>query len=160
MANPLPNEAEVFAQIKERGTEVPEKIWEKLHGRISDCMTAIGLISAKHLKENKAMAVSNANFILNHAKEIDGIMRECVYPKKTESGEMIYPDIDEKIAFCFQHYISNDLNRIVMICYSYTDPKYPEDIPIEDVKKIMDAVSCMDEFLENIRSITPYQLER
>lgn len=160
MANPLPNEKELYARIKNEKLTVSPDIWDLLYNRIGDDISSINLLCQYYLNERQPIPVLEAKKILNYTRHIRTIINDITL---TAKENFPFPEFSNSIPLhpilreMFTHYIGNDVYGINMIVGCYIDPADPQPIPLEDIQKIINRTRSIREFMERLRNATSYQ---
>ena len=76
MANPLPNEPEVYERIKQESITVHPLVWELLNHHINNDLYAINLIVGSTVLDGENMTEDNARRVLKHTKEIKDFLNK------------------------------------------------------------------------------------
>jgi len=87
MANPLPNEAEVYETIKQKNITVHPLIWELLNHHINNDLYAINLIIGSTVLDGENMTEDNARRVLKHTKEIKDFLNKLSDATKPKTKE-------------------------------------------------------------------------
>jgi hypothetical protein len=87
MANPLPNEAEVYERIKQESITVHPLIWELLNHHINNDLYAINLIIGSTVLDGENMTEDNARRVLKHTKEIKDFLNKLSDATKPKTKE-------------------------------------------------------------------------
>jgi len=70
MANPLPNEEEIYAKIKKENITIHPLIWELINHHIGNDLYTINLIIGATVLDNETLNPEDAKKVLKHTKEI------------------------------------------------------------------------------------------
>jgi len=87
MANPLPNEAEVYEKIKQENITVHPLIWELLNHHINNDLYAINLIIGSTVLDGENMTEDNGRRVLKHTKEINDFLNKLSQATKPKTKE-------------------------------------------------------------------------
>jgi hypothetical protein len=87
MANPLPNEAEVYEKIKQENITVHPLIWELLNHHINNDLYAINLIIGSTVLDGENMTEDNGRRVLKHTKEIKDFLNKLSQATKPKTKE-------------------------------------------------------------------------
>lgn len=157
MANPLPNEKELYEQIKNEKITISPAIWDLLYHRIGDDISAINLLCQYYLQEKQSLPSTEARKILNYTRHIKTIVNDITLSSKESfafpeflDSIPLHPIIREMLT----HYIGNDVYSINLIVGSYIDPSDPQPIPPEDIQKILNRARSVREFMDRLRVAT------
>jgi acyl carrier protein len=157
MANPLPNEKELYGRIESEGIAMPAEIWDLLYNHIGDDVTAINFICKYHLESQLPIPVSQAQKILHHTHHIKDIVNKTTVTSKEglDFPEFIddmplHPILREMLT----HYIGNDIYVITLIAGDAVDPLAPEPLSLENCEKILGRTRSISDFMERLRSAT------
>lgn len=87
MANPLPNEAELYKKIEDERLTIPKPIWDLLCHHIGNDLYAISLITSSYVtgEDKEPIPVEAGEKILNHVYALKSLMLklyEITVPKK------------------------------------------------------------------------------
>ena len=165
MANPLLNEKELYAKIKNEKITVPLPIWDLMYHYLGDEVSAITQITLSYWRYNEPVAVADAKRILDHTKKINAVVKKILHPEKDENKEGAMAELKNNpakfhpvIKELFTHYIGNDVYGINMIVGFYIDPKDENPIPVEDAKKILNKTFTLKEFMDRLREATQQEV--
>ncbi len=161
MANPLPNEIELYNRIKEEKIHIHPLIWDVMYHYLGDYISVINLVSSFYIEKNAPMSIRDARMILAFTHRIKNVVDKILHPSTILEEDTQLDKIKNKnislhpiIKEFFTHYISNDTYGINLCVSFYLDPLDEQPIPVEDVKKILGYTTSMREFLERLREIT------
>lgn len=70
MANPLPNEQEIYERIKKENIVVHPLVWELINHHINNDLYTINLILGSTVLDGEVLTEKDAEKILNHVKAI------------------------------------------------------------------------------------------
>jgi hypothetical protein len=87
MANPLPNEPEVYERIKQESITVHPLVWELLNHHINNDLYAINLIVGSTVLDGENMTEDNARRVLKHTKEIKDFLNKLSDATKPKTKE-------------------------------------------------------------------------
>lgn len=85
MANPLPNEQEIYEEIKRENFTIAPIIWQLINHHINNDLHAINLILGSTVLDGEPLSEENAKKILKHTKEIKNFLdklSEATKPKE------------------------------------------------------------------------------
>lgn len=76
MANPLPNEKEIYEKIEREKLSVPLPIWDLINHHIGNDLYAISLIAGTYVtgEDKEAIPPEDGKKIVKHVEEIKGFM--------------------------------------------------------------------------------------
>jgi hypothetical protein len=157
MANPMRNEQELLDQIKAEKIAVAPNIWDLLYHRIGDDLSAINLLCQYYLSHNASVPLLDAKKILVFTDDIKLIVKQITLDSKTD---FTFPHLKDDIPLhpiireLFTHYIGNDVHAINLIVGYRIDPNYEENIPPEDVQKIVNRSRAIKDFMDRLRQAT------
>ncbi|MBI4707848.1 MAG: hypothetical protein HY761_07995 [Candidatus Omnitrophica bacterium] len=157
MANPLPNEKELFEQIEQERLGISDDIWDLLYNRIGDDITAINLICQCSLMDNEAIPINEARMIIQHTHHIKDIVNHVTLAK---IDDFPFPEFSESMPLdpvlreMLTHYIGNDVYIINLIVQDSIDPADPHPVPPEVVKKIVEHAGTVAAFMNKLCSAT------
>ncbi|TBR19938.1 hypothetical protein EPO66_00440 [bacterium] len=152
MVNPIPNETELYAQIKKQKIMISWELWETLlYKCLGDFIVPIYLICRYYLSQNKPIPDSEARNILSCTGNIKYIVNEVIRVKK---GDTLFPEVKNNtplhplIKDLFTYYVGNAIYLINLIVeYSLNDPVSPKQISVESTKQILDNIQQVRHFL-------------
>lgn len=157
MANPLPNEKELYEKIEKEGITIAPDIWDLLYNRIGDDITAINLLCQYYLNNQQPIPVAEAEKILNFTSHIKKIVNEITVTTKDKfpfpeflDDVPLHPVLREMLT----HYIGNDVYAInLMIDVTFE----PEPLSLEIVQRILNHTQTIKEFMERLRVATAHE---
>jgi len=82
MANPLPNEQEIFEKIKKENITIHPLIWELINHHIGNDLYMINLIVGLTILDGEPLTEENANKIIKHSKEIQSFLDKLAQATK------------------------------------------------------------------------------
>ena len=157
MANPLPNEKELYEQIRREKIKVTPDIWDLLYNRIGDDVTAINLLCQYYLKNNEPVPIQEAKKILTYTRHIKDIINQVTVISK---DNFLFPEFLDDIPLhsiireMFTHYIGNDIYMINLIVQDTIDPLDPKPLSLEQTQKILSHTRTIRDFMERLRVAT------
>lgn len=157
MANPLPNEKELYEQIKTQGIGIESAIWDLIYNRIGDDITAINLLCQYYLTNNDDIPIIEAEKILAYTKDIKLVINSIT---TTTKENFPFPQVKENIPLhpiireMFTHYIGNDVYMINLLVWDTIDPVEPHRLSLEITKKVLNHTHSIKEFMERLREAT------
>jgi hypothetical protein len=157
MANPLPNEKELYEQIKKEEISIEPGIWDLLYQRIGDDITAINLLCQYYLTNQEPIPAAEAEKIIVYTKDIKDIVNKLTVVSKESYPFPQFKDtipLHPIIREMFTHYIGNDVYVINLMVRDQVDPLDPQPIPPETAKKIVARIRTTKEFIERLREAT------
>ncbi|GEM_PF-905434 len=154
MANPLSNESEIYARIKKEGIHVPALIWYLIYRDFGEYLSFIEFSARKYKNRNLPIPVNDGKKILNYTVKIKEAVNEIFKLGDIDGNMALHPVIRE----LFDHYLSNDLNNLRTLIYTYLDPADEQPIPAERVQKIWEDAATIRRFLDRLREATGQSL--
>ena len=161
MANPLPNEHELYERIKDENISIDPLIWDTLYHYLGDYISAIALLSFYYVEKNEPMHISEAKIIIRYTRKIIDIVGKILHPEKIGNEGVALERIKQKkrpmhpvIHEFFTHYIPNDVNCINFRVSYFLDPADEQPVPLEEVRKILESTASMRNFLDKLREVT------
>jgi len=157
MANPLPNENQLYEQIKNECISIAPEIWDLLYYRIGNDITAINLVCKYYLNSQQPIPISEAEKILHHTHHIKDIVNKITVSSKEV---LSFPEFIDDIPLhpvlreMFTHYIGNDVYTITLIVGDTIDPIDPKPISLELTQKVLKHIQSIREFMERLRIAT------
>jgi len=118
MANPLPNEKEIYEQIECQKITIEPGIWDLIYHHLGDDITAINLLCAYYLSRKEPMPIKEAEKILVYTRNIRDIIKKITL---SSPQDFPFPQFKENIPLhpvikdMFTHYIGNDVVAINFI---------------------------------------------
>lgn len=78
MANPLPNEKEIYEKISKEKLTVPEEVWELLSHHLGNDLYAISLIAGSYVtgEEKEPIPPEDGEKIIKHIEAIRGFLQK------------------------------------------------------------------------------------
>lgn len=76
MANPLPNEQEIYEKIKKEHIIIHPLIWQLIDHHIGNDLYTINLIIGSTVLDGESLSEENARRILSRSKEIQGFLEK------------------------------------------------------------------------------------
>lgn len=160
MANPLPEEKELYERIGREGLAITEDIWDFVYRRVNDNTTAIILICQRWLDKKEAMPVQEAGRILVWTKDIKNTVSAITTPSKEnrlfpqlQNASSLNPIIQELIT----HQFGNDIYAIEMMVQDAIDYINPTPVPVEVLQRIVVHALAIQGFLEKFRSTVQWK---
>jgi len=157
MANPLPNETELYTRIKNEKINITPEIWDLLYSRIGDDLSAINLLCQYYLSGNHPVPPTEAKKILNYTRHIKDIIHQITLASKTDfafpefaQGIPLNPILREMLT----HYIGNDVYMINLIVGEATDPLDSTPLNPENITKIIFHCRDIKIFMYKLRKAT------
>lgn len=145
MANPLPEEKQLYQRIRDERIKVPAEVWDLIYYRVGNALSAVNLACEYYLQENEPMPIEEAKKLLNYTRAIkiviDGVLK---------GKPALHPVIYEM----FTHYIPNDTHAINLIVCDTIDPVGPQPLPLEYLKKILLYTRSSKAFMNRLREAT------
>ena len=162
MANPLPKEKELYAQIEKEKISINPEIWDLLYHRIGDDITAIDLICRYYLDSQQAIPIPEAAKILHHTHHIKDVVNKITV---TSQDDLAFPEFIDDMPLhpvlreMFTHYIGNDVHMITLIVGNDIDPIDPQPVSLEHIRKVITHTQSIKEFMEKLRIATSREKE-
>ena len=156
MANPLPNEKELYEKIQNDKIAIEPGIWDLLYQRIGDDITAINLLCQYYLTNKEDIPITEAGKILTYTRNIKDVVNKITavskesFPFPQFKDALLHPVIREM----FTHYIGNDVYAINLMVQNLIDPVDPKPIPLEVNQKIIGRIRTTRAFMEKLRQAT------
>jgi len=161
MANPLPNEAELYQKIKEDNIVISPQVWSLIYQHIGNAVSVINLMSNYYILIGEPMPKDVAKGILKFTQKIKQVLDSILYPHQglldddlfknyREENIQLHPIIKEMLS----HYISNDIFKINLIVGDSIDLGGRGSISIENLYKIIDSTHSLKIFLDRLRQAT------
>jgi hypothetical protein len=157
LANPLPNEKELYERIKNEGITVDAGIWDLVYHRVGDDLCAIHLLCQYYIAASEGIPVQEAAKILIYTRDIkDVINKITVVSQDGDSFPQFKDDIPLHpiIREMFTHYIGNDVYVINLIVQDALDPAAPAAVAVDAAQKILGRIHSTREFMEHLRQAT------
>lgn len=161
MANSLPNETQLYAELKRDNVVVPLETWDSLYSYIGEKLTAINFLVSYYQEKREGIPASELMLVRQYAAGIEAVFQKFIHPEIARVGSdhfKIIRDSDRSVhknmRILFSHYLGNDLQSINFIVSYYLDLDEPGGLPLEDGVKILDRLRMMMTFLERIRLAT------
>jgi hypothetical protein len=157
MANPLPNEKEVYEQIENEKITIDSGIWNLLYHHLGDDITAINLLCQYYLSKKEPMPVKEAEKVLVYTRDIRDIIKKITM---ATAQDFPFPEFKENIPLhslirdMFTHYIGNDVQAINFMVCDTIDPIEPRPLSWEIIQKILNRTRAIKEFMERLRQAT------
>jgi acyl carrier protein len=157
MANPLPNEKELYQQIKKENISLSPDIWDLIYNRVGDDVTAINLLCQYYLNENSSIPIAEASKILNYTRHIKDITNKLTV---LSNKDLDFPQFSDDIPLhpvlreLFTHYIGNDVYMINLIVDCSIDPKESSQISSDNIKKILYHTRSIKDFMNRLQEAT------
>ncbi len=70
MSNPLPNEKEIYEQIKKEGITIHPLIWQLMEHHINNDVYMINLIIGSTVLDGESLSKEDANKVISHGEAI------------------------------------------------------------------------------------------
>jgi len=156
MANPLPDEKELFQQIEDEGISVPRFIWRTMYLMVGDYLSSIELCASSCIEEDLPMELNRAKDVIEYNKKINDVYHKILYPERIgeQDAELLQNVKKENICLhkiilkFFTNHLGNDLQKMNFMVGDYIDNK--ESIPVCDVEKILKGTTEMKIFLDRL----------
>jgi hypothetical protein len=161
MANPLPNEKELYERIEQEGITISWAIWDLFYNHIGDNLTGINLLCRYYLNNSEAVPIDEAGKILHytrHIKELNNniaaVSKETLFPE-LKSSLPLHPVIREMLT----HYIGNDIYMINLIVQDSIDPLEPHPLSRDNIHRILLHTHSISDFMDRLRVATAKEEE-
>jgi hypothetical protein len=157
MANPLPNEQELFSKIRAERIRVSDAVWDLIYQHIGDDLTAINLICSYYASNNEGVPPEEAKKILTYTRHIKNILNQVTL---ASSDEFLFPSVESQmplhpvIRHMLTHYIGNDTYMINLVLYDTIDPVAPRPLTPDLAGMVLSHAKCIRDFLERLREAT------
>lgn len=157
MANPLPNEKELYERIKSENIVINPDIWDLLYNRIGDDLTNINLLCQYYLKNNEPIPVEEAKKILRYTRHIKDINNKITVVKVED---LYFPEFGNDLPLhsvlreMLTHYIGNDVYMINLIVGDAISPLEPEELSLGSIQKILEHTRSIRIFMNRLREAT------
>lgn len=76
MANPMPNEQEIYERIKKEKISIDPLIWQLMEHHINNDIYMVNLIIGSTVLDGVSLSEENAKKILNHTKAIKDFLEK------------------------------------------------------------------------------------
>jgi len=160
MANPLPNEKELYERIKSENIALNPDIWDLLYHRIGDDITSINLLCQYYLGLRQPVPVEEAKKILNYTRHIKDIVNEVT---RVSKSDFAFPEFLDDIPLhpvlreMFTHYIGNDVYMMNLIVGDAVDPLGPQGLSLETIQRILNHTRSIRNFINRLQAATSQQ---
>jgi len=161
VANPLPNETELYDRIKNEHISVHPLVWDTMYHYLGDYISAITFVAFFCVEKNEPLSISDAKIIIEYTRKIIDIVGKILHPERILSEDKSLEKIKKEnmalhpiVQEFFTHHISNDINCINFRVSFYLDPLDAKPMPLEEVKKILESTKSMRNFLDRLRQAT------
>jgi diguanylate cyclase (GGDEF)-like protein/PAS domain S-box-containing protein len=154
MANPLPDEKELYKRIRLDNIIINKEMWDFIYHRVNDNITAIVFVCQRWIANQEAMPVQEAGRILGWTKEIRNVISSITIPSKDNAVFPQFQDgipLNDVVQELITHQFGNDIYAIELILQDAIDPVNAAPVPWEVVRKIMVHARAMGDFLEKFR---------
>lgn len=160
MANPLPEEKELYRRIRNESIVIKENIWDFVYHRVNDNIAAIILICQRWLEKQEAMPLQEAGRILGWTKDIRNAISAITTPSKEN---LIFPQFRDEIPLnsivqeLFSHQFGNDIYAIELMVQDALDYLNPAPVSREVLEKIIVHAQSITGFLEKFRNTVQWK---
>ena len=157
MANPMPNEKELFDRIQNEHITVAPGIWDMLYNKIGDDVSAINLLCQFYLTNKQEIPPADAGKILTYTMDVKRIISDITTVSK---DNFPFPEFKEDtplhpiVRDIFTHYVNNDLYIINLSVYDCSDSQGQQPLTERHIQKILTRTRCIRDFLEKLREAT------
>lgn len=159
MANKLPNESKLFAELNSQNVTLSKGIWDLIYNNVEDNLSIIHLLITYHLDNSNSVPVNELKKVTSHISDLFSVFRKLINPqiiktedkgfvKLKEESQNLHPIIRE----LFSHYIGNDVQSVNFIVGDLVDDNKPMDRATSE--KVFKHINEMKEFLEKLKSNT------
>ncbi len=156
MANPLPNEDELFRKIREEKITIDPMALDFLYRYIGDDITAIDLLCQYYLMINEPLPASDAQRILIYTRDAEFIIKSIT---RVSAEHIAFPQfkdmipLHETIKDLLTYHFGNGIYVINLIVQDSLDPanKEPRQIPVAHTQKILEHTCAIKAFMEKLR---------
>ncbi|MBI4706354.1 MAG: acyl carrier protein [Candidatus Omnitrophica bacterium] len=158
MANPLPDEKELYKRIYRERISMDPQVWDLLYNRVGDDITTINLLCQLHLCDCQPIPVQEARKILTYTRHIKELLSRItnIY----DDNKKVFPvfvgtvPLHPVLREMFTHYIGNDVYMINLIVEDATDPMQPEPLSVASTQKILNHTRSIRDFMDKLRQAT------
>ena len=160
MANPLPEERELYERMRSEGIAINKDVWDSMYHRVNDNITAIILICQRCIEVREDMKVQEAARILVWTKDIKN-STNSITASSRES--LVFPQFQDKMPInsivqeLITHQFGNDLYAIELMLQDAIDPISSAPVPLEIVQKILVHAQAINMFLEKFRDTVQWK---
>ena len=158
MANPLPNEKELYKRIYRERISMDPQVWDLLYNRVGDDITTINLLCQLHLCDCQPIPVQEARKILTYTRHIKELLSHIT--NISDDKQKTFPvfvgavPLHSILREMFTHYIGNDIYMINLIVEDATDPMQPEPLSVASTQKILNHTRSIRDFMDKLRQAT------
>ncbi|RKY31375.1 MAG: hypothetical protein DRP74_05055 [Candidatus Omnitrophota bacterium] len=84
MANPLPNERQIYEKIEKQNIIIPPLVWELINHHIRNDLYMINLIIGSVVLDGEPLSAENAKKVLSHTNSIGTFLDKLCKLTQTE----------------------------------------------------------------------------
>src|SRR5262245_33520601 len=117
MANPLPNEEELYKRIKDEQITIPPFIWDAMYNLLGDYITFINLQVSYYIEQNKPVPVAEGKKILEYCLRSMEVVHKIIHPQKITDHDVHLQEVRAKgvalhplVKEFYTHYLGNDMH--------------------------------------------------
>lgn len=164
MANIIPKDEELFAQIEKEHIQVHPVLWTVIYHYIGDCIIAVNLLVRYYIDKNIPAPKEQIKRVLTYSKRtaevIDKLSKHDLIPDNDPDSlfQIIKKEnlkLDKITDELLVNYLGNDIYMIELIVGDLIDPlDTREAVSIEVLKKIQGHILSTMHFMERLRIAT------
>lgn len=165
MANPLPNEKEVYQQIAKDKLVISRRIWQYLFDNVEDVLSKVALILTSFYDAKQEMPVADLKNISQDVQIVSKVINKMLHPEKikTEDDKFVIiesesENIPEILKHLIRHHVGNDIQAIQFILSVYIDEG--SMLSLEDNVKVATRLRNIKTELEKIKEHTETMEDR
>ncbi len=157
MANPLPNEKEIYDEIQNEHIVLHPQIWDLIYKVVGDNITSINLLVAYYNDSDWSMPKLDCEKVINCVDDIGVTVRKICDPTKMEEGDEFYElkeeieNVSPLIKDLLSHNVGNDCHAIGFIAADAKDDGFASSYHQD---RILTLTNNLTEFLDKLRKIT------
>ena len=161
MANPLPEEKELYERIRSEGITINEDAWDFIYHRVNDNITAIIVICQRWLGNQEAMPIQEAGKILIRTKEIKNTINSITASSKNSPD---FPQFQKEIPLnpivqeLITHQFGDDIYIIELILQNTIDTKDPTPVSLENIRKVLNHAQAIKEFIGRLSDAAQWKV--
>lgn len=96
MANPLPNEAELYHKIKDENITISPQAWRLIYEHIGNAISVINLMSNYYILLDESMPADVGKTILKFTKKIKQTLESVLYPQESVLEDDLFKQYKEE----------------------------------------------------------------
>jgi len=158
MANPLPQESELYVEMKNGKISIDPGMMDFLYHYIGDDITAITLLCQYYLTNNEPIPLEQAERILIYTRDIEMIINSVT--KASTKDNFPFPQfkfsipLNHIIRDLLTYHFGNDVYVINLVVYDALNvvPPCPRQISINSTQKIIERAKAIKIFLAQLLS--------